>query len=159
MRLIEVPVVTDTLPQIAAAIHITVMRSEIRSVMGPGLGEIIKTGKAQSIGPTGPWFTHEFEADPTTYDLDICVPVSAAVKSVGRVEKREIASLKVVQTVYQGDSERLAVARAEFHEWIEANGHDVAADFYERYIVGPESVPDPGEWRTELRRPILTKLP
>jgi hypothetical protein len=69
--------VTDTLPQMAAAIHITVVRSEIRSAMGPGLGEILKTVKAQGIGPSGPWFTHQFEADPTTYDLDICVPVSA----------------------------------------------------------------------------------
>ena len=59
LRLIEVPVVTDALPQIAAAIHITVMRSEIRSVMGPGLGEIIKTVKAHSIGPTGPWLQIE----------------------------------------------------------------------------------------------------
>jgi hypothetical protein len=39
LRLIEGPVVTDTLPQMAAAIHITVVRSEIRSVMGPGLEE------------------------------------------------------------------------------------------------------------------------
>ena len=159
LRLIEAPVVTDTLPQLAAAIHITVLRSKIRSVMGPGLREILKAVKAQSIGPTGPWFTHQFKADPKTYDLDICVPVSAAVRSVGRVEKREIPGLKVVQTVYQGDYERLAEAWAEFNEWIEANGHPVATDFYERYIVGPESVPDPAEWRTELRRPVLAKLP
>jgi effector-binding domain-containing protein len=156
---IEAPVLTDTPPQMAAAIHITVARSEIRSVMGPGLAEIIKAVKAQSIGPTGPWFTHQFEADPTAYDLDICVPVSAAVKSVGRVEKREIPGLKVVQTVYQGDYERLAEAWAEFHEWIHANGHAVATDFYERYVVGPESVPHPEGWRTELRRPLLAKLP
>jgi len=117
LHLIEAPVVTDTLPQMAAAIHITVVRNEIRSVMGRGLGEIIKTVKAQSIGPTGPWFTHQFEADPTTYDLDICVPVSAAVKSVGRVEQRKIPSLKVVQTVSPHSSSLRASDKALTSFW------------------------------------------
>ena len=158
LRLIDAPALVDIAPQLAAAIHITVVKSKIHSAMGSGLKEIMKTVQAQNIGPTGPWFTHHFEADTTVYDLDICVPTSATVKRVGRVEKREIPSLRVVQTVYKGDYERLAEAWAAFDKWIKANGHAVATDFYERYLVGPESAPDPGEWQTELRRPILAKV-
>jgi hypothetical protein len=29
-----------------------------------------------------------------------------------------------------------------------------AGDLYECYVVGPESTPDPANWRTELSRPV-----
>ena len=51
--MIDVPMITDTTPQLAAAIHVTIPRSEIRSVMGPGLTEIMTAVKSQGIGPTG----------------------------------------------------------------------------------------------------------
>jgi hypothetical protein len=92
----------DTAPLIAAANHITVPQSQIRSVMGPCLTEIMTAVKAQGIGPIGPWFTHYLKMDAATFDFDICVPVSAAVKSVGRVENRMIPSTRVVQTVLPG---------------------------------------------------------
>jgi effector-binding domain-containing protein len=154
LRLIESPVVTDTVPQLAAAIHVTVPRSEIRSVMGPGLTEIMTAVKDQGIGPAGPWFTHHLKMDPATFDLEICVPVSAPVSSVGRVVSREVPSKKVAQTVYKGPYERLGEAWAEFNAWIAANGHRPGSDLYECYPVGPESSPDSADWRTELRRPL-----
>jgi effector-binding domain-containing protein len=123
--------------------------------MGPGLTEIMTAVKAQGIGPMGPWFTHHLKTDAATFDFDICVPVSAAVKRVGRVEGREVPTIRVVQTVYKGDYERLGAAWAEFNEWIAANGHVTATDFYECYPVGPEAVSNPDKWRTELRRPLL----
>jgi uncharacterized protein YndB with AHSA1/START domain/effector-binding domain-containing protein len=157
LRLTEEPVVTETTPQLAATIHVTVPRSEIRSVMGPGLTEIMTAVKAQGVGPTGPWFTHHLKMDPATFDFEICVPVSAPVSSVGRVVSREIPSTQVVQTVYKGPYERLGTAWAEFNNWITANGHLPGPDFYECYPLGPESSPNSAEWRTELRRPLLAK--
>ncbi|HXW05978.1 MAG TPA: SRPBCC domain-containing protein [Vicinamibacterales bacterium] len=155
LRVIEGPVVTETTAQLAAAIHVTVPRHEIQSVMGPGLTEILQAVKAQGIGPAGPWFTHHFRTDPATFDFEICVPVSSPVSSTGRVVGREVPSLKVVQAVYRGPYERLGSAWAEFNEWIAASGHEPGPDFYECYPVGPESTPDSAEWRTELRRPVL----
>lgn len=154
LRLIESPVVIDTAPQLAAAIHVTVPRSQIQSVMGPGLTEVLGAVKAQGIGPTGPWFTHHLRMDPATFDFEICVPVSAPVSQVGRVVSRAIPSLKVVQTAYHGPYEGLGDAWAEFNAWIAANGHSPAPDFYESYPVGPESSADSAQWRTELRRPL-----
>lgn len=38
---------------------------------------------------------------------------------------------------------------------IAADGHTPAPDFWESYVTGPESNPDPATWRTELNRPLL----
>jgi uncharacterized protein YndB with AHSA1/START domain/effector-binding domain-containing protein len=153
--LIDAPVITESAARLAAAIHLTIPRSEIRSVMGPGLGEITAAVKAQRIGPTGPWFTHHLKMNPATFDFEICVPVSAPVTPVGRVVHREIPALRVAQTVYRGGYEQLGEGWREFDNWITANGYATGLDLYECYRVGPESSPNSSEWRTELRRPLV----
>jgi uncharacterized protein YndB with AHSA1/START domain/effector-binding domain-containing protein len=153
--IIDAPMVAETAPQLAAAIHLTVARSEIRTVMGPGLNEIMTAVKSQGIGPAGPWFTHHLKMDSATFDFEICVPVSAPVSPVGRVVSREIPAVKVVRTVYQGPYEHLADGWRAFDHWMAASGHKPGPDLYECYAVGPESGSDAAEWRTELRRPIV----
>jgi effector-binding domain-containing protein len=139
----------------AAAIHLTIPRSEIRSVMGPGLGEIMSAVKAQGIGPAGPWFTHHLKMDPATFDFEICVPVSAPVAPVGRVEARVFPAVRVARTIYRGEYERLGQAWGEFGAWIAANGHSASPDLFECYLAGPESSASPGDWRTELCQPLV----
>lgn len=151
---IDVPMVTETTPQLAAAIHLMVPRNEIRSVMGPGLNEIMAAVQSQGIGPTGPWFTHHLKMNSATFDFEICVPVSAPVKPVGRVVSRQIPAVRVARTVYQGPYEQLADGWKAFDSWMAASGHKPAQDLYECYAVGPESSPDASQWRTELRRPL-----
>lgn len=153
--LIELPVITETTARLAAAIHLTIPRSQIRSVMGPGLSEIMTAVRAQGIGPTGPWFTHHLKIDPITFDFEICVPVSAPVTPVGRVFSREIPAVRVARTIYRGPYEQLANGWQEFAAWMATNGHVPGPDLYECYTVGPESNPDAAAWRTELSRPLL----
>ena len=38
--------------------------------------------------------------------------------------------------------------------WVATNGHTAGPDIYECYAVGPESSPNPADWRTELRQPL-----
>jgi uncharacterized protein YndB with AHSA1/START domain/effector-binding domain-containing protein len=153
--IIDVPMIAETTPQLAAAIHLTVPRSEIRTVMGPGLNEIMAAVKSQGIGPAGPWFTHHLKMNSATFDFEICVPVSAPVNPVGRVVSREMPAVKVARTVYQGPYEHLADGWKAFDHWMVASGHQPGPDLYECYAVGPESGSDAAEWRTELRRPIV----
>lgn len=152
--LIEAPVIMETTVRLAAAIHLTIPRSEIRSVMGPGLSEIMAAVRAQGIGPTGPWFTHHLKMDPATFDFEICVPVAAPVRPVGRVVSREIPALRVARTIYRGSYEQLAKGWQDFGAWMAANGHVPGPDLYECYAVGPESTADAAAWRTELSRPV-----
>jgi effector-binding domain-containing protein len=153
--MIEPPIITKTKAQLAAVIHLTIPRSQIQSVMGPGLTEIMDAVKAQGIGPAGSWFTHHFKMDPATFDFEICVPVTAPVTPVGRVRAGAFPVVTVARTSYHGGYEGLGAAWGEFKNWIAANGHTAGPDIYECYAVGPESSPNPADWRTELHQPLL----
>ena len=153
--MIETPHVVETPAQTVATIHIETPRSQMRLVMGPGIGEAMAAARAQGIGPVGPWFAHHLTMTPEAFNFDICIPVSAPVKAVGRVRPGQRSALKMVRTVYHGPYEGLGEAWHEFGGWIEANGHKTAGDLYECYLVGPESSPDPALWRTELSRPVI----
>ena len=152
--MIDTPHLTFTTAQPTACIRLTIPRSEIQAVMGPGIGELMAAVQAQGIGPAGPWFTHHLKMDPAVFDFEICVPVTGPVTAVGRVTAGEVPAVKVARTVCQGPYEGLGAAWGEFHAWIAANGLQPAPDLYECYVVGPESSSDPANWRTELSQPL-----
>ncbi|MEP7155440.1 MAG: GyrI-like domain-containing protein [Betaproteobacteria bacterium] len=151
---IDTPKIIQTEAKLVAKIHLKVPRSEMQEVMGPGVVEVMAAARAQGIGPTGPWFTHHLKMEPGTFDFEICVPVSAPVKPVGRVVAGEWPAMSVARTVLHGGYEGLGNAWGEFYSWMKANGHVPAADLYECYVAGPESGADPANWRTELSSPL-----
>ena len=83
------------------------------------------------------------------------MPVSAPVTAVSRVKPGQRPVLKVVRTGYHGPYEGLGGAWHEFVGWMHANGYKTAGDLFECFVVGPESSPDPANWRTELSRPVI----
>ena len=153
--MLDKPQIIQTTDQLTAVIHLTIPKDEIQNVMGPGIQELHATLAKQGIKPTGPWFTHHFKIMPDKWDFEICLPVSAPVKAAGRVIPGRWPAMKVARTVYQGGFEGLGEAWGELMDWIETNGHQPAEDLWERYLAGPESSPNPAEWRTELNRPLL----
>jgi effector-binding domain-containing protein len=153
--MIDTPHITQTATQLTALIHLTIPRSEIRSVMGPGLRELMATVAAQGITPSGPWFAHHLRMAPDTFDFEISVPVTAPVTTAGRVQPSQWPAIQVARTIYHGPYEGLPAAWREFDAWVAANGHTPAPDLYECYTAGPESNPDPATWRTELSRPLI----
>jgi effector-binding domain-containing protein len=63
--------------------------------------------------------------------------------------------MTVARTVHHGGYEGLPLAWGKFLAWVADGGHTPAPDLWERYLVGPESSPDPADWRTELNQPLL----
>jgi effector-binding domain-containing protein len=155
MHMLDKPKITRTTEQLTAMIHLTVPRSEIRAVMGPGLEEVKAVVAAQSVPVTGPWFTHHLRMDPKIFDFEICLPVGKPVSAAGRVRPGKIAARKVARAVYQGDYEGLGAAWGELNAWIKAEGLKPASDVWEICAVGPEMNPDPSAWRTELYQPLV----
>lgn len=153
--MIDTPQIAQTPAQLVARIHLTIPRSEMRSLMGPGISEAMAAVSDQGVGPTGPWFTHHLKMHPATFDFEICVPVRAPVAAVGRVVSGEIPAMMVARTVYEGPYEGLATAWREFHEWISANGHHPSPNLLECYLAGPDSNSGPARWRTELIQPLF----
>lgn len=153
--MLDTPQITQTSAQQTAIIRLTVPRTDIQKVMGPGIKELMATVAAQGVGPAGPWFTHHLRRPTDTFDFEISVPVTAPVTPAGRVTGGQWPAMKVARAVYRGPYEGLAGAWGEFDAWVKANGHKPAADLWEVYVAGPESGSDPAEWRTELNRPLV----
>jgi len=141
--------------QTTAIIRLTIPRSEIRIVVGPGIQELKAAVAAQGIAPAGPWFIHQLRMEPQIYDFEIGVPVARPVAAAGRVQPGRLPAATVARTVYQGPYEGLPGAWSEFEAWIKAQGHTAAPDLWECYAAGPESNPDPAHWRTELNQPLV----
>ena len=153
--MLEAPHLIDLNAQQTAVIRLTIPRSEIQAVMGPGIGELMAAVQAQGLGPTGPWFSHHFAMHPDTFDFEIGVPVSGPVTPVGRVQPGSLPAAKVARTILHGNYTGLGAGWSEFLQWIEAQGHQGGPDLWEVYVKGPESDPDPAAWRTELNKPLL----
>jgi len=103
---------------------------------GSGLSELKAAVAAQGIATTGAWFDHHFRRPTDTFAFEICLPV-------------------VARTIYHADYDGLGAAWGEFEAWMVANGHKTGPDFWQCYLMDPESNTDPSTWRTELNRPLI----
>lgn len=148
--MIDEPKIVQTESRPAAVIHFTVAKHKIQEVMGPGLKELRDTLAAQGIEPTGPWFTHHLTLDPSRWDFEIGLPISAPIKPQGRVEAGELPALTAARTVYHGGYEGLGDAWGELMSWIEEHGHVAASSLWEVYL-------DEKQRRTELTRPLVKR--
>ncbi len=155
--MIDKPEIVQIAAQHTAFIHVTIPRSEIQHVMGPGIQELTAALKAQGVSPTGPWFTHHIRMDPGVFDFEISMPVAAPIVAAGRVQPGLRPAAKVARTIYHGGYEGLSDGWSEMMAWIKAEGHAHGDDLREVYLTGPESGPDSTAYRTELSRPLVTR--
>ncbi len=153
--MIDEPYIMMTQPRRAAVIHVTVPHAQIREVMVPGLTELRSTVAEQDIRPTGPWYTHHLSLAPDTFDFEIGLPLDEAVFPTGRVRGGVFMGGKVARTIFHGDYTGLSGAWSELDTWITSHGLKPARDLWEIYLVGPETNPEPAQWRTELNRPVV----
>ncbi|HEX8911332.1 MAG TPA: GyrI-like domain-containing protein [Humisphaera sp.] len=153
--MIDPPTITRTAARHTAVIPLNIPRAEIRSVMGPGLRELMRTIAEQGVAAAGPWFSHHRRMSPDRFDFEISVPVDRPVVAAGRVRPGEMPAMRVARTTYRGPYEGLGAAWGEFNAWLRAGGHAPAENLYECYVAGPEVGPDPSTWRTELNRPLV----
>lgn len=152
--MIDTPHIVQTDAQHTAVIRLTVPREKIQEVMGPAIGEVLSAVASKGLAPIGPVFSHHFRIDPELFDFEIGVPVAEPFSATGRVQPSRLPAATVARTTYHGPYEGLGSAWGEFVEWIDAQPHTPAPNLWECYVAGPESSPDPANWRTELYRPL-----
>ncbi len=152
--MLDAPQILEVPEQHVARVRLTVPRAEIRSVMGPGIGEVYAALQAQGITPAGPWLSYHLRMDPEVFDFAICVPVSSPVSATGRVTPGVLPAARVARTIYRGPYEGLGGAWGEFRAWIDGQGLEPRADLWECYLAGPESSDDPTLWSTQLNQPL-----
>ena len=152
--MLSTPEIVRTSVQQAAVIRLTIPRSEMMKQFGPAVGELMGALAAQGVEPVGAVFAHHLKMAADTFDFELGVKTAAPVKATGRVQPGELPAAKVARATYSGPYEGLPSAWGEFNTWMKANGHQQAEDLWELYSVGPQSSPDPANWRTELNRPL-----
>lgn len=153
--MLSTPQILTTEAQEAAVIHLTIPRAEMMSAFGPAAGELLGVLAEQKIEPIGAIFAHHFRITADTFDFELGIKVNAPVKPAGRVKPGQLPARKVARTVYTGPYEGLPGAWDEFDKWMTAQGCKQDVSLWELYSVGPQSMPDPKGWQTELNRPLL----
>jgi effector-binding domain-containing protein len=152
--MIDNPQIVQTTAHQAAIIRLTIPRSEMMKAFGPAVQELMSTLADQGVKPVGAVFAHHLRMPPDMFDFELGVEVAGPVKAAGRVKPGQLPAAKVARTVYHGPYQGLPDAWGEFVTWMKANDHEQAEDLWEVYLVGPQSSPDPTNWRTELNRPL-----
>jgi effector-binding domain-containing protein len=66
----------------------------------------------------------------------------------------ERPAFRAVKAVLVGGYENLPEAWPEFMQWIDDQGLQTATDFWQLFVKGPDSDPDPASYRTELIRAL-----
>lgn len=152
--MLDNPEIIHTDEQLTAVIHLTVPRTEISTVMGAAISEVMSTLYAQGIAPVGPCFSYHLNRPTDIFDFEVGFPVLNPIKPSGRVKASKLPAAKVARTTYHGSYEGLGAAWCEFCTWIESHGYLAQDRLWECYSLGPESSPDPTQWCTELNRPL-----
>ena len=152
--MLEQPEIVQVPARITAIIRVVVPRAEIRKVMGPGIGELMRTIADQRLKATGPWFTRHFSMQAERFDFEIGIPLPTPVRAAGRVEPGELPGGKLARVVHVGGYDGLPLAWTEFNFWLSSHEHEPKPEHWESYVRGPESDSDPKQWRTELSRPL-----
>ena len=153
--MIDTPKIVDTSALVTAVVRLTVPRTEIQTVMGPAIQEVLAAVAAQRLQPTGPIFSRHLRMDPDVFDFEVGVPVKLPVTPTGRVIASALPAVRAARTEYHGGYEGLGAAWGEFETWMQSHGHAAASGLWESYVTGPESGQTPDHWRTELTRPLL----
>jgi len=152
--MIATPEIIQTRAKTAAVIHLTIPRAEMMKTFGPAVGELLAELARQGVTPQGAVFAHHLTTSAATFDFELGFKINAPVKANGRVKPGELPAAKVARTTYCGPYEGLHPAWIEFNQWMKANGLRQADSLWEVYSVGPETTPDPANWRTEMIRPL-----
>lgn len=152
--MLETPELIDLPHQTTAVVRLHIPCKECPQHWGPAVQELFAELGRQGIAPVGPLFDHHFRMGETHFDFEIGVPTAKPVIPKGRVIPSERPAFRAAKTVLVGDYEQLPEAWPEFMQWFTGQGLQPATDFWQHFVKGPESDPDPATWRTELIRAL-----
>lgn len=154
--MIEDPTIVATEERAAAVIHIVVPCSEMQKVMPPAIQELLTVIARQGLAPQGPMFTHHLRMPSDVFDFEVGFPIGSRIAPHERVKPGILPAAIVARTIYRGPYEGLGsawtalIATMHAEKTLDAAGLKSAGDFWESYLIGPESARDGAGFRTEL---------
>ncbi len=155
---VAAPIVHRSEPAMdVAAILETVELDSLSAWFQGAVGELTATLAAQHVmtdGPGGAVVSDEFFADERG-EITVFVPVSASVRSVGRVVARRLPPVELAVIVHRGSHNDIDRSYGALAEHVAHRAISVDGPLRERYLIGRENTPDETQWRTEIGWPIF----
>jgi DNA-binding transcriptional MerR regulator len=141
----------------AAAIRETVRLKDALSWFQGALGELYATLAAQHLpaaGPAGGIFATQLFAQERGR-ATIFIPVTGAIRPMGRVTPLLIPGAELATTVHTGPYTGIDRAYGALATYVTQYALAVEGPIREYYLVGRQDTPDETAWRTEIGWPIF----
>jgi effector-binding domain-containing protein len=140
--------------QPVAFIRTITKASDVSKTLAVVLPEVFTHLAKIGGGPAGPPYTRYHRIDGETIDLEAGLPVSAPIKSEGRVVAGELPGGKMATAWHIGPYDKLPDTYKRLEEWMTKNGHKSAGAFWEIYWTDPGIESDSTKWRTQILWPV-----
>ncbi len=140
--------VADIAEQHTAVVRGHVPYDAVGDFLGEAYGETAGAVEHQDVHATGVPFGR-YRVTENGLDVEAGIPVSAAIRPMGRVEASMLPGGHVARTVHRGAYEAVAKAYAAVEAWLVENSYEPADAPWESYLDDP-TVPEP---RTEVFYP------
>ena len=148
----ETPEVLEAESLLTAVVPLVAPNDQLKSVIGPAIGEVAMALKQCAVMPCGALFVLVKSRRDGVVDLEVGFPVPERVAPSGRVVPSQLPAARVARALYTGSYEGLAAAWAELDRWVASQELCASEVGWEFYVRGPESSADPTDWCTELSR-------
>jgi effector-binding domain-containing protein len=142
--------------QQVASVSMRTTLATISASIGEGFAVLMGALADAATPPVGAPFIiyHEVIDEQTEGDVELCIPVTAAVAgSHGHVEFKVIPGAMVAATTHRGPYDEISPAYHTVTGWIQDHGHQIAGPPREIYLNDPQSVL-PDDLLTEVQFPI-----
>jgi effector-binding domain-containing protein len=149
------PKIEERGPQPYAGIREQTAPDGIPAVVDRGFPELFGWLGERGLAPAAAPFIR-YHALGATFDLELGVPVAAAVEPAGRVAPGELPAGRWATVVHAGPYSGLQTAWDALGGWVREHGEAPDAEggvhrgFVEHYLTDPSAEPDSARWETEL---------
>ena len=126
---------------------------KLSEVMGASYGEIMQVMGSSGAQPAGAPFAMYHNMDMSNLDVEIGIPVSAAVPGGGRVKAGKLPGGKAAVTLHVGPYGEIGKAYDRLTAFVKEQGLNPASFTYEVYLSDPSETPAE-ELQTEIYFPL-----
>lgn len=108
----------------------------------------------QGVQVLGAAFARYTAPPGDTVELEVGFPVDRSIEPTEDVSPSSLPSGRVARVVHAGSFDELGTSWEHLRTWMEQQGHERAAGFWEVYLTEPSPEMDPADLRTELNWPV-----
>jgi hypothetical protein len=160
-RMLTEPKLEQRAAQPYVGIRSSVTMANIGTVLPPLIGQVFAWLGERHAAPAGPpFFRYRVTDMPGRLEVDVGVPVAAALAGDGKVIADSLPAGQYATAIYTGSPAHLVEANGALQAWGSRNGikwresqlgsGTAWASRLEFHLTDPATEPDPDKWRTEI---------